>query len=261
MIRLQTSAPVALESPDHLVPWGTKRDNSRNHRFNEKLYALFPGVPQLRVLDLGCAGGGFVRDCLNDGCLAVGLEGSDYSRRFQRGEWTTINEFLFTCDITSDFRLFMDGSDPRECLQFHVVTSWEVMEHIPESALQSVIDNVKRHLLPGGLWIASICPSEDVVGGVRLHQTVQPKEWWINRFAAAGLHHVPAYVDYFNTQFIRGPKYGALPESFHVVLTTDPSAAPSSRTVSWQAWAYDRWLGSRIQRVLRRVVVGPANDQ
>ena len=154
----------------------------------------------------------------------------------------------------------MVGTDPHECLQFHVVTSWEVMEHIPEPAIQQVIQNVTRHLLPGGLWIASICPSEDIVAGVRLHQTVRPKAWWVDRFAAAGLHNVPEHVDYFNTQFIRGPKYGAPPDSFHVVLTNNRSEAPQPRTVSWQAWAYDRWLGSRFQRGLRQIVVGH-NDE
>jgi len=260
VIRLETSKSVALDSPDHVMPWGTKKDNSRNRRFNEKLYALFAGVPQLRVLDLGCSGGGFVRDCLNDGCLAVGLEGSDYSRRHQRGEWTTIDKFLLTCDITADFRLYSLDSANQEPLRFHVVTSWEVLEHIPESALGGLIENVKKHLVPGGLWIASICPTEDVVGGVRLHQTVKPKQWWLRMFAEAGLHHIEQHVDYFNTQFVRGPKYGTPRESFHVVLTNDLSAAPKPRKVSPQAWIYDRWLGSHMQKSLRRIMVGPTHD-
>ena len=37
-IVVKTEREIAYESPDHLMPWGTKQDNSRNHRFNDKLY-------------------------------------------------------------------------------------------------------------------------------------------------------------------------------------------------------------------------------
>lgn len=40
-IKVQATREVAYESPDHLVPWGTRRDNSRHRRFNQKLYELF----------------------------------------------------------------------------------------------------------------------------------------------------------------------------------------------------------------------------
>jgi hypothetical protein len=80
-IFVKTEFPVALDSPDHLCPWGTARDSSTNSRFNEKVYRLFEPLGRFpRVLDLGCSGGGFVRACLNDGCLAVGIEGSDFSK-------------------------------------------------------------------------------------------------------------------------------------------------------------------------------------
>src|SRR5215468_10939781 len=86
-IVLRAERAVAFESPDHLFPTGTRRDNSRNWRFNVKLYQLlgrrmprigprgawvyWPNI-QLKILDLGCSGGGFVKDCLDDGYFAVG---------------------------------------------------------------------------------------------------------------------------------------------------------------------------------------------
>src|SRR5579871_948679 len=97
-ISLSCERPVALASPDHKFPWGTLRDNSRNRRFNQKLYRLFGVKQALAILDVGCSGGGFVRDCIEDGHLAIGLEGSDYSKRNQRAEWATIPHFLYTCD-------------------------------------------------------------------------------------------------------------------------------------------------------------------
>ena len=57
---VRTEREVAYESPDHLTPWGTKQNNSTNGRFNDKLYKLYPKQEQLKVLDMGCSGGGLV---------------------------------------------------------------------------------------------------------------------------------------------------------------------------------------------------------
>ena len=123
-IVLRAEREVAVKSPDHLMPWGTKRDNSMNRRFNDKLYALFLRAEQLKILDMGCSGGGFVRSCLDDGCLAVGLEGSDFSKRYRRAEWRTIPEYLFTCDVTGTFEILMETEGDLRPLQFDVVTCW-----------------------------------------------------------------------------------------------------------------------------------------
>ena len=121
---MEAEREVAYKSPDHLLPWGTKRDNSRNPRFNDKLYRLFPRYEQmLKVLDMGCSGGGFVKSCFDEGCLAVGIEGSDFSKRFRRAEWRTIPEYLFTCDITGNFDLSLEFQGKTERMIFDVVTS------------------------------------------------------------------------------------------------------------------------------------------
>ncbi len=255
-VQIEAERPVAIGSPDHEMPWGTRMDNSRNRRFNQKLYKLF-GLQRapLWVLDLGCSGGGFVKDCQDDGCVAVGVEGSDFSRRYRRAEWRTIPEWLFTADITRRFQIqgeFPDGVRP---LRFEVITSWEVIEHIAEADLPNVVDNVKRHLTPNGLWILSASPNEEVIGGVRLHQTVQSRDWWIRRFQEFGLVHLSRHVRYFNTQFVRGPKYGA-PRSFHLVLSPDPTRAPAVPTEGPMIRLYDHWLGSPLQRLFRMALVG-----
>jgi hypothetical protein len=54
---------VAVESADHNWPRGTAFDNG-NRNFNLKLHALFSYRSDLHVLDLGCAGGGFVKSIL-----------------------------------------------------------------------------------------------------------------------------------------------------------------------------------------------------
>lgn len=249
-VMLRAESEVAHASPDHKLPWGTKRDNSTNRRFNDKLYKLYPKFgEQVKVLDMGCSGGGFVKSCFDDGCLAVGLEGSDFSKKLGRAEWRTIPEYLFTCDITKAFDLIIDDGQDQQRLLFDVVTSWEVMEHIAEGDLPTVAGNVKKHLAETGLWIMSVSPNEEVIHGTRLHQTVREKPWWVKTFAELGLTHLEPFVRYFNTQFVRGPKYNG-PGSFHLILSLNPAKAPTVPHEGWLRRVHDLWLGSVPQRVL-----------
>ena len=117
---LETDHPVAVSSNDTKFPRGSKNDNSISPRFNRKLYQLFRGAKPIRVLDIGCAGGGFVRSLLDDGHFAVGLEGSDYPLLNQTGEWSTIPHHLFTCDVTKPFRLTDRAT--RQPLLFDAIT-------------------------------------------------------------------------------------------------------------------------------------------
>lgn len=221
----QTNKPVATDSPDHIAPHGAKQDNSRNPLFNKKLYKLL-NAARVSVLDLGCSGGAFVKDCLDDGHLAIGLEGSDYCQRSARGAWPAIPEHLFTCDVTQEFSLVPahGKSSADSLLRFDAVTSWELMEHVAEPQLEAVCSNVRRHLKPGGIWIMSVADFEDVVRDVVYHQTVHGKEWWLELFAAHGFQHHQKLADYFDIDWVRGPLQ--LSESFHLVLTRAGDRAP-----------------------------------
>ena len=255
-VEVETKKPVAYNSPDHLQPWGTSSNSSTNRRFNWKLYPIFYKLMRpLRILDLGCSGGGFVRSCLNDGCLAVGLEGSDYSKRMLRAEWAYLaDRFLFTADLTAPFTIsatYDDGGT--ELVKFDAITSWDVLEHIKTEDLPSVIENIKRHLAPSGLCIFSISTDEEIINGIKLHQTVEKREWWIDLFARHGLHHLEPFNEWFATQYVRGPKYNA-PGSFHLILSLDPSQAPEpfGRTRRMKFW--DWWYGSRPYWLLQEII-------
>ena len=214
MITVRTDHPVAIDSPDHLHPWGTRHDNSRCAAFNAKLIAL---VPNLSVLDLGCSGGGFVKDITDAGYMAVGIEGSDLSKRQQRAEWATIPERLFTADITKPFLVSED---------FSIVTAWEVIEHIAEHDLDAVFANVAEHLMPGGLFIMSVSTGQDWSSGTPLHQTVQSQLWWHYRFLNAGWENRPEIVAYFGDDMVRVED-----KSFHVCLTRAGEAPAINRGV------------------------------
>ena len=259
-IVVATQKPIAFDSPDHLVPWGTASNNSRNYRFNEKIYQIFYSYAKpLRILDVGCAGGAFVKDCLNDGCFSVGLEGSDYSKKFKRAEWATIPNNLFTGDVTENFEVSIQTEEVKKQVSFELITSWELMEHIAPDKIAAVAENVKKHLASHGLWIMSVATVDDIVNGVNLHQTVKPKEWWIEKFASLGLYHLPAFVDFFNTQFVRGgTKYsGPASGSFHLVLSAHPQNAPAVPPTGKRDKMLDAWLGSNLQKTLKRWIFGP----
>lgn len=257
-VKVRTDHPVAWSSPDHLNPWGTSRDNSRNSRFNAKLYDLFGGLErQLRVLDLGCSGGGFVRDCLNDGCLAVGIEGSDYSQRMRRAEWALIGgHFLFTADITKPFSVQLETDDGEEPLLFDVITSWDVLEHIRPVDLRAVCENLTRNLARGGVCVFSISFSSDVIRGVELHQTIEGRGWWAKMFEKEGLQLHDGIESYFNTQYVRGKKQGA-PHSFHVVLGHRGDTPPAPPQLSLRDRILDAWYFSGPQQLMRRLIAMP----
>ena len=254
-LAVRADREIAYESPDHLIPFGTRRDNSTHRRFNKKLFELYGIDRSLWVMDLGCSGGGFVKSCLDEGSMAVGIEGSDYSRKLRRAEWRTITEYLFTADITAPFEVLGDFGAGEKRIQFDVITSWEVMEHIHERDLPAVAANVKKHLKPGGLWIMSVSLVDDIHNGVNLHQTVKPKPWWVEKMQSCGLHCADEYVRYFNTQFVRGPKDTCLP-GFHLVVTNDPKLGPKILHEPFAHRLYDQWLGSKIQKALRFAIYG-----
>lgn len=212
MFKVITNHIVAIESPDHISTLGPEptggpsMDNSRNRNFNTRLYQLV-GKPS--VLDLGCSGGGFVKDCVDDGLLAVGLEGSDYSAIRQRAEWATIPQNLFTCDCTKSFQIIYND----EPFVFNIVTAWEFAEHIAEKDWPILCENVRKHLKKDGLWIMSISERLSDPNGPQFHQTVHPKDWWLEMFKKEGFENQPELINHFNGHYVRGDDM-----SFHVVL-------------------------------------------
>lgn len=183
---LETRHPIALDTDDTRHPRGARVDNSICLRFNQRLYDLLGRNRQLKVLDLGCAGGGFVRSLIDDGHFAVGLDGSDYPKRTQRDEWSTIPYHLHTCDVTKPFSL--KDTSTGEPLQFDAITAWELLEHIRVEDLTGLVDNIRAHLADDGYFFASVATFEDYDEdhGWVYHQTIQPREWWIAQFRQAG---------------------------------------------------------------------------
>lgn len=220
MITVQTKKPVALDSPDHIRPFGTALDNSKHAEFNRRLYDVV-APDRIRLLDLGCAGGGFVKSILADGAFAVGIEGSDYSKVRNRAEWATIPGNLFLADITERFNIL--DADRTPC-HFNVITAWEFLEHLNLHGLRGAFNNVHWHATSDALFLGSISTIPDIQGGIRLHQTVKPREWWLRWFVDEGWTHRPDLEAHFADEWLRGPKSAQpVPCSFFFAMSLDAS--------------------------------------
>jgi len=175
----ESKFPVAFESPDHIAPKGTAVNNSTNKKFvlhmDARLRREFGEQAALRMMDLGCAGGQTVADFMTLCWQGVGLEGSDFSLKHRRANWAQLaNTHLFTCDITKPYQVKLDGKPAT----FHLITAWEVMEHIATPDLAQVFDNIVNHLEPGGCFIASTTETSDMHEGLELHQTQWTNPQW-----------------------------------------------------------------------------------
>jgi SAM-dependent methyltransferase len=180
-VELVTQHRVAFESPDHIAPKGTKENNSTNKKFvlhmDELLHSQFGEKSTLNFMDLGCSGGQLVKDFLDLNWVGVGLEGSDFSLKHRRANWATLaNKYLFTCDITKPYQVMLNEEPAR----FHLITAWEVMEHLPTDQLPAVFREIVKHLQPGGYFVASTTETSDIHEGLELHQTQWTNAQWRN---------------------------------------------------------------------------------
>lgn len=202
-IHLETEHPVAYKSPDHLVPWGTKYDNSTHGKFilhMEERIGRSTESARRRSMDLGCSGGGLVYDFIRLGWVAVGLEGSDFSLKHRRAHWADLaGRHLFTCDIGKPFRV-TDQGQPHQC---DLITMWEVLEHIRTEELPTLFENILNHLKPGGYFIASTTSEPDIHDGIDLHQTKMTNAQWRDWVAKnrPELEWVDLGLEYY--QFVR----------------------------------------------------------
>ena len=249
---LKTNNKVALKSPDHLNPWGTKRDLSRQLRFESKLCKYMEFKKFNSILDLGCSGGAFISNMHNLGYLAIGLEGSDFSMKNRRGPWAYLSNFvLFTCDITKPFKIFTESSSKN--YKTDVITSFEVLEHLKEKEIEQLFKNIENHSHKNTKLIFSISTNDDYVNGVNLHQTVKPKDWWIKKFKNLGYIECSKSQTYFNGQYLRGNKFNAI-GSFELVLKHEKDKDNEFPKLNILDKIYDYYAGSKIQKIIYKLV-------
>jgi cyclopropane fatty-acyl-phospholipid synthase-like methyltransferase len=167
-------------------------DNTKNSNYRDELVARFG--PDMKYMDLGCAGGGFVSQFLEKGVFAVGLEGSDYCLKAKKDEWANYPDYLFTCDITKPFSLL--NADTDEPLLFDAVSAFDVFEHIPKEGLKVLLPTIAKHMKSGGILITGIATFPDG----DYHVTLEDEEWWDKTIFEYGFKKAEKKLNHFGRE-------------------------------------------------------------
>jgi SAM-dependent methyltransferase len=242
MITLEATKQIADDSPDHICPVGTMNDNFSSLGLIGEVTDYFGGE-QISVLDLGCAGGQFIVDFINQGDIGVGLEGSsNVLKGTGKNNWNKFhNKNLFLCDITKDYQLYSDG----ELMKFDFIHSEEVFEHIAPDDIDPMLKNIRKHLKDGGLCVFGIslipdvrdkdgesmvppfAPVDRTIGYEGelfvLHQSVFPPLWWKEKLELNGFKIMEGGVNSQNNfgYIFSNTVRGAGEESAYFCCTTN----------------------------------------
>lgn len=208
-IILKTSKKIAVDSLDHILPRGTINDNTQKIRFVESCEKYLGR--KCSYLDLGCAGGGLVKNFLELDNFSIGIEGSDICFKEKKAEWARIPTHLFTADISKKFTCL--DSKTSDNFLFDIIGAWEVLEHIHESSHDQLFNNIASHLKSNGFFVASIS-----VINVIHHVCVKNERWWLDRFKKFGFKILDVYDIFNENDLPRGINKG---KSFHVALSKD----------------------------------------
>lgn len=207
MMKILTGHKVAYESPDHIFPWGTKRDNTTDLGFIVEIEAHFRHK-KIKTLDVGCAGGQLTIDFMRRGHEAVGIEGSDYNVKNGRANWPDYhNAYLFTADATKPYQVVSADDKP---VTLDLITAWEVIEHIHPDDLDAFFTNITKHMGEDSIFCGSISTVPSTEGRI-LHQSVFPKEVWINEILNK---HFSVIEEYPFQSTVRNP----CESNFHILL-------------------------------------------
>lgn len=161
---------------------------------------------------------------------------------------------MFTCDITKPFTIKDDLL--KDC-KFDLITLWEVLEHIKLEDFDILVKNILNHLDDNGLLIVSIdCTSNVNENGTEYHVNQKSKNEWIELFKKYNLFERVEFLPFFNDHFIRSKKFSA-PNSFNLVFTKNYSV-PSPKKLMLKTKIVDWWFRSKIQKRIKRFVLGPS---
>lgn len=216
------------------------------------------GRPQ-RMLDVGCGDGHLVGHAASLGIQALGVDLSvteNLSERLVRHDLTQ------PLALTRVERLETDGplSITSKPALFDLVLCWEVAEHLPAEAADTLCASLSAHLLSTGtLLFTAAKPGQGGQG----HINCQPPEYWRTRLEAIGLTYDAGLSRRLSSAWRaaapKTPWYGANIQAFHGCAWTPPNAidpsAESPRIAITMRTANRRpkgpnYVGSTVRRLV-----------
>jgi len=218
-IKIMTKYPIATASPDFkiqqeelILPCSAGEDNSTSLKLIDKIgehYAKTIGVDKndlrLNCLDLGCGGGQLIVDLnkqsFTDTC--IGLDG--IAGTIGWPNWLTYPNNFYNVDLSKEYTIL--NAQTSEPMQFDLITSWEMIEHLHPQDIDIFFKTLHKHLSPTGMFIGSIAmfpDTRDTNGFYEghphhdptteqfvLHQTVMSREEWRETLKDYNLHEYP----------------------------------------------------------------------
>ena len=174
-------------------PEHTYGESHRNENFNKKIYELVKDKKCPRILDIGCGGGGFISDCIDDGYEAVGIDLRSGYRFRKFGGWGKHPLNFFLLNAIRPFEIKQRDS----IVEFDIITSWEVLEHFSEQDVDKVFENIDKHSKEGTYFFGTASETQETV-----HRCRKSKDWWLRKFSNIGFNNIQK-EDYFGKDVIR----------------------------------------------------------
>jgi len=202
-------------------------------RFLEGLYKIYKFQT---VLDAGCGTAVMVRKLRKAGFDARGIEAASLPLE-EYAKDLLANGTVFSVPMQEI---------PFETARFDLITSVEVFEHIPEADIDRSINEISRVAKPGAGAFITVGQStsrfdtaegrkKSAVAAIstqfKFHETVKPRQWWIDTFCAHGFYEDPrAYM-----MMVRMANEGGLsrppPRGWLALVKGKPGAQPCKCTV------------------------------
>jgi 2-polyprenyl-3-methyl-5-hydroxy-6-metoxy-1,4-benzoquinol methylase len=136
-----------------------------------------------RILDVGCSSGQLVGAFHSLGVEAFGI---DISREMICESPNELRDYLINLDITGKKLPFMDG-------YFELIVLLDVIEHIPLSVLENVLNELRRVLKANGIiYISTPDPLMCKLLGYSdpTHVSVYAKKFWIEQLGNCGFQYL-----------------------------------------------------------------------
>ncbi len=176
-------------------------DGAKNEEFNRKVFTLIG--PNGSILDIGCGCGEAVVDFIDNGHLAVGVDGYKLWQKYKCGGWGKYPKNFFQTDVGHFFYVKHYKEDWLSTIDNHVVfdliMSWECFEHVKTDDIDKLMVNIDRHSKLGTYFIGSV----SIVEEGYVHRTLHKRGWWLKKFHTIGFEEVKGLDEYFGNDLVR----------------------------------------------------------
>ncbi|MBV5347176.1 methyltransferase domain-containing protein [bacterium] len=152
-------------------------EDYRKKKFSGLADDLYPYLAHRQVLDYGCATGGLIHELYLRDVSCKGTDISLWAIDFGKGRYSLPKETLFH----DAFWLLQED--------FNVILFLDVLEHIPDDKLSTILEMVKAPQLIVRIPVSKI-EGEDFVLDVskndKTHIQIHSKRYWLDKFEDVG---------------------------------------------------------------------------